>query len=76
MDLQGFAITKREVIGALGRYGDTLDDYESTVFGLIWDGVEWEVFEDSLTPEEALEWAQRAAEYGEHVGLYHWEGTH
>ena len=72
MTIDSYAITRREVEAALARDNDTLDDYDPTIFGLVWDGVEWQVLEDSLDEEEALAWAGRCAGYGEHVGLFRW----
>jgi hypothetical protein len=68
-----FAISKEKAQKALAQDGMELDDYSSTIFGLIWDGFKWEVLEDSLSEEEALAWASKAAGYGEVVGLFKWE---
>lgn len=73
MALQGFAMSKRNIDEALAQDGMMLDDFESTYFGCVWDGVEWQCLEDSLEDEDdALRWAKQAESYGEHVGLYHW----
>lgn len=73
--LDTYAVSRRTVEAALALEGDTLDDYDPTIFGLINDGVEWQVFEDSLDEKVALEWADRGASYGEIIGLYVWSGS-
>lgn len=70
-----YLITRKEIVKTLARDDDELEGYDATIFGLIWDGEQWEIYEDSLEEDEALEWAARAAGYGEHVGLYKWEGA-
>jgi hypothetical protein len=73
--MNSFLITEAEADAALASEHMTLEDYDPTILGMIWDGVAWSVYEDSLEDEEAaLEWANRAAGYGEHVGLYVWSG--
>lgn len=69
-----YLVTQTEVESALALDFMTLEDYDPTIFGLVWDGVNWNCLEDSMDEKEALEWADRAAGYGEHVGLYKWEG--
>lgn len=70
-----YLVSDANIAQALENDGMTVEDYEPTIFGLVWDGVEWTCLEDSLDEELALEWARRAAGYGEHVGLYVWSGT-
>lgn len=70
-----YLVSKKVAESALALDGMTLEDYDPTILGLISDGVEWQCLEDSLDEAEALEWANRAAGYGEIVGLYKWEGT-
>jgi hypothetical protein len=70
-----YEVSKAVAESALAQDHMTLEDYDPTILGMISDGVEWQVLEDSLLDEdEALEWADRAASYGEIVGLYRWEG--
>lgn len=70
-----YLVSKAVAESALANDGMTLDDYDTTILGMVNDGVEWQVLEDSLEDEaEALEWANRAAGYGEIVGLYVWDG--
>ena len=72
--MNSFLITQAEAEAGLANDGMSLDDYDDTILGLVWDGVDWQVLEDSLLDEaEAMEWANRAAKYGEHVGLYVWK---
>ena len=70
-----YLVTRAEAESALAADGMTLEDYDPTILGLVWDGVEWQCLEDSLDEGEAKAWARRAASYGEHVGLYVWEGA-
>ena len=69
-----YLVSASEVEAALARDGMALADYDRTVFGLINDGGSWHVFEDSMEPDEAWEWARRAESYGEWVGLFVWRG--
>jgi hypothetical protein len=73
-NLNSFLVTRATAESALAEDGMTLDDYEPTILGLVSDGETWQVLEDSLEEAEALEWAQRAAGYGEIVGLFVWAG--
>ncbi len=70
-----YAISRRNVIAALEIDHMGITDYDATIFGLVHDGREWRVMEDSLEDEEsALAWADRVAAYGEQVGLYAYAG--
>ena len=69
-----YLVTMTEINAALEKDGMSVEDYDATVFGLVFDGVEWTCYEDSLDPEYALEWARKLEGYGEHVGLYVWDG--
>jgi hypothetical protein len=69
-----YQVSKTVAESALANDRMTLEDYDPTILGLISNRVEWQVLEDSLDEDEALEWANRAASYGEIVGLYKWEG--
>jgi hypothetical protein len=74
--MDSYSIMEAEARAGLARERATLEDYDPTIMGFVFDGVEWELIEDSLPDEAAaLEWARRAAGYGEHVGLYVWSGT-
>lgn len=74
--MDDFLITEAEATAGLAREGMTLNDFDPTILGLVHDGAGWEVLEDSLPGEDdALEWARRAAGFGEHVGLFVWAGA-
>lgn len=70
-----YLVSKKTIEAALANDRMTLDDYDATIFGLVSDGVDWVVLEDSLDEPEAIAWAERARSYGEHVGLYEWVGA-
>lgn len=73
--MKKYLITKREIEAALAEDRMTLEDYDRTIFGLVSDGEQWTLLEDSLDDDEALEFAKRAESYGEIVGLYVWAGV-
>ncbi len=68
-----YPISREAVNEALAEAcpGDSLEEYDETIIGLVHDGSGWMVLEDSLEDEaEAHAWADRAHGYGERVGLY------
>lgn len=70
-----YLISRSAVETSLASEHMTLEDYDATILGFVHDGAEWVLAEDSLLGEsDALEWAERVAQYGELVGLYLWEG--
>lgn len=69
-----YAVSRKTAEEALAKDHMTLDDYAPTILGIISDGVEWTVYEDSLGEADALEWADRCYGYGEIVGLFVWDG--
>ena len=73
--MNDYLLPKRDVVRALAADRMTLEDYDPTIFGLVWDGADWTIQEDSLTEGEALYWADQVASYGERVGLFRWEGV-
>lgn len=77
--LEKWLVERRTIEDALALDGvsgvdDGLDGYNATIFGLVFDGEVWQVYEDSLDEDEAYEWAAKATGYGEHVGLFIWDG--
>ena len=73
--LSQYSVRLESIEAALRNDGSTLEDYETTIFGLINDGTGWRISEDSMGLDEAVNWALDTAAYGEHVGLYRWEGN-
>ena len=73
-NLKSYLVSRSTVEKALAEDGMELEDFDQTIIGLVSDGEEWQVLEDSLDEEEALAWAKRAEGYGEIVGLFEWPG--
>lgn len=74
MDLDRYAVSEKTARAALKRDRATLEDYDPTIFGLVFDGEFWEVVEDSLTPEDAEAFISRLKKYDETFGIFVWQG--